>query len=502
MGASRAKIVGQLLCEALALALLGGVAAVPLSLAALHFLILLFSQSGVPEALPGFLTVRLDWPVLLFGLGLSLLTGLLFGVYPAWEAARVEPVKVLNQESGNFSEARHPVRVQKLLVCAQVMISVMVLVPTGLFLKNLLKLKSVDLGFWTENLMTFILNPTEELYTPERRRVFYDEAEQKLAAIPGVTGVTMRNISPIRSLAVEGYTGERAPSSGHDEISPGFFKAMGISLIAGREFNERDNLAGQQVAIISEKFAETYFAGQNPIGRKIGFKPYLVKDSTGRMVGTRPPISDTEIVGVVKDFRLGAKEWPSSACYTPWRQDRETGFMMVFVRYALPKNQAFTQVRTVLRALDASVSPEPTTMEDLVTQQISGERQMSQLAGVIAVLASALAMIGLYGVMAYSVARRTREIGIRMAIGARPAGIRQMVLREMLLVLTMGLVLGIPSALAIAKMIRSQLFGVSAYDPFVVAGASLALGLVAFVAAYLPAWRASRIDPLDALGCE
>lgn len=191
-------------------------------------------------------------------------------------------------------------------------------------------------------------------------------------------------------------------------------------------------------------------------------------------------------------------------CYTPWPQNRfGVPYMTFYVRSALPPVRLFAQVREAVRAVDADIPLEDLrTVGDQVRLSIAGDRQTFQLAGFIAVLITALAMMGLYGVMAYSVVRRTREIGIRMAIGAKPAGIRKMVMREMLLIMAVGLVLGIPAALAISKLAESRLFGVSAYDPFVLACASLALGLAAFAATFLPAWRASRIDPLRALRCE
>jgi putative ABC transport system permease protein len=501
IGANRGKIVGQLLTEALALAMAGGVAGIAFSLLTLHFLNFLIAPLPKSQDL---LTVQLEWPVLLYGLGLSLLTGLLFGLYPALEAAQIAPIKVLNQESGHISETLGSARVRKTLVCAQVVLSAILLVPTGLFLKSLVKLMNVDIGLRTENQITFYLNPDTNQYTSGQRRMVYERVERELAAIPGVIGVTsatkplissnayLSNYSP---LIVEGYTREKSIFSQMNEIAPAFFGQMGIPLIMGREFTERDDLVGQRVAIVNEQFAQTYFAGQNPIGRKIAAE-------SGPNV-----IPDIEIVGMVKYSHFSSvKQKPEPIFYLPWRQNRgmdSPGSMMFYVRSALPSSQVIAQVRKVVQALDESIPLEGLrTMEDEVTYSLIFDRLIFQLAGTLAALATALAMMGLYGVMAYSVIRRTREIGIRMAIGAKSAGIRQMVLREMMLILAIGLVLGIPAALAISKVVESQLFGVKTYDPLVVAGASLALGLAAFAAAYLPAWRASHIDPLNALRCE
>jgi predicted permease len=523
MGASRSNIVGQLFSEAMTLAIAGGIVAIPLSLATLHFLISMLVQTApladfLRRIPAGLLTVQLEWPVFLYCMGLSLLTGLLFGLYPALAAARVAPNKVLNQESGQFSEALGTARMRKALVCAQVVISIIVLIPTGLFLKSLVKLMTVDPGLRTENLVMFRLLPNRAEWSPEQSRemleaqakqsqAFFEQVESEVAAIPGVTGLTSAKMPLLGGFtyfhpAVEGYTG--SSSAGYNEIAPGFFRQMGIPLLLGREFTEHDNLTGQMVAIVNEQFVKTFFAGQNPIGRRLGLGKGMA--STMYQINMPGIYGPTEIVGVVKDsFYSSIKREGGhpNVVYTPWRQNYFVNFLTFYVRSALPSAQVFAQIRNALQKLNANVPVEDLrTMEEQVELNISNDRQIFQLAGIVTVIAMALAMMGLYGVMAYSVIRRTREIGIRMAIGAKPAGIRRMVLREMMLILAIGLVLGIPAGLSISRVVASQLFSVSTYDPFVVAGASLALGLAAFAATYLPAWRASRVDPLNALRCE
>jgi putative ABC transport system permease protein len=499
IGASRGKIVGQLLSEALTLSIAGGVVSFPLSSIVLYHLNRQVAQSG---ASPDLLTVQLEWPVLLYGLGLSLLAGLVFGLYPALEAAQVAPVKVLNQESGHVSEAFGAARVRKTLVCAQVMLSAMLLIPTGLLMKSLVKLMNVDLGLRTENLITFGLSPVANGYTPVQSWELYGRVERELAKIPGVGGVAsaacplINNMNYITSFALEGDTEKKRQESHYNAIAPGFFSLMGISLMKGREFTESDNASGQKVAIVNEQFAKLFFAGQNPIGRKIRLggrssAPVYIESMSG-------PI---EIVGMVRNSQfLGVNQKPMTIFYMPCRQYQEIGAMTYYVRSTLPLNQVIVQVRKVLRMLDANLPLDNLrTMEDQVRLNTFVTRGIAQNIGVSATLATALAMMGLYGVMAYSVIRRTREIGIRMAIGAKPARIREMVLREMLLILAIGLALGIPVGLAASKVMESLFFGVKAYDPFVVASAALALGLAAFAAAYLPAWHASRVDPLKAL---
>jgi predicted permease len=497
LGAGRGEIAWQMLSEALLLAAAGGVAGVALSSLTLKLMIAQVVSSGAPA---DFLTTELQWPVLLYALGLSLATGLVFGLYPAWEAARAGVAGVLNQESGHASSARGAARVRKALVCAQVTISAVLLIPTGLFLKSLVHIMRVDLGVRTENLVTFRLAPELNGYKPEQSRALFERAEREMAAIPGVSGVAAAMVPLIgggmwmNTVTVEGFQpgARKEADSCLNEIGPGFLGKMGIPLVMGREFTERDNLAGPKVAVVNEQFAKYFFGGQSPLGRK--FTP-----------GVGPKaIPDTEIVGVVKDSHYAAvKEKPQRVYYTPWRQDKGIGEMSFYVRSTLAPEQVMAQVRRVARSLDPSLpADELRTMEDQVRRDIFIDRLVLNLSATFATLATALAMLGLYGVMAHSVVRRTREIGIRMALGAAPGGIQGMVLREMLWILAIGLATGIPAALTLAHVAKSQLFGVGSNDPVVVVAASLALAMAAFAAGYLPARRAARVNPIEALRYE
>ena len=493
MGARRGELMWQLLTEALLLAFAGGVAGILLGAATLK--LLLYQVSGDSPTYS--LTSQLEWPVLLFAVGVSIATGLLFGLYPSWEAARASLGGTLKDESGQASSTRGTARVRKSLVCAQVTISAVLLIPTGLFLKSLVNLLHVDLGIRTENVVGFEISPALNGYKAEQTRALFERVETEMAAIPGVRGVAASMVPLIagsnwgNDVRIEGAPrdGNSDQHSMFNEIGPGYFGKMGTPLIAGREFTISDNLASPKVAIVNQQFAKSMLEGRNPIG---------VRFSGG---GGAP---DIEIVGVVKNSHYsGVKQEPPNLYYTPWRQDKELNSMGFYVRSALPADQTIPQVRRVMASIDHDLPAENLrTLDDQIKLNIQSERLVLQLAAAFAVLATLLAMLGLYGVMAHSVTRRTREIGIRMALGAAPGRIRRMVMRELLWILGIGLVTGIPAALALSRLTQSQLYGVKAYDAVVVLGAVMALTATAIAAGYLPARRASRVSPLRALRYE
>jgi predicted permease len=490
MGAGRGELMGQMLTEALLLAVAGGVAGLGFAVVTLK---LLFAEMA-GEVPIHFLESQLEWPVLLFGLGLAAVTGLLFGLYPAWEAARGSSAATLKDESGQSSGTAGSARVRKVLVCAQVMVSAVLLIPTGLFLKSLVNLMHVDLGMKTENVMGFSVAPALNGYKAEQTRALFERIEGEMAAIPGARSVAAALVPLIAGsnwgtdVTVEGAKEKPNDNNArYNEVGPGFLGKMGVPLIAGREFTESDTLAGPKVAVVNETFVKRFLEGRNPVGL--------------RFYGTAPGIT---IVGVAKDSHYSSvKNAPPPMFYVPWRQDKQINSLEFYVRSALPEKQMAPEIRRVMAGIDRDLPLEGLrTLDEQIRQNVETDRIVLQLAAVFAGLATALAMLGLYGVMAHSVTRRTREIGIRMALGAEPGRIRGMVMRELLWILLAGLATGVPAAMLLARYTEAQLFGVKARDLVVVGGAVLALTVTAIAAGYLPARRASRVNPLEALHYE
>jgi predicted permease len=357
----------------------------------------------------------------------------------------------------------------------------------------------VDLGLRTENVLGFNLSTRFNRYTAAESAALFDRVERELAALPGARSVATSMVPLIGSsswgtnIVMEGDT--RHPdgvNSKLSEVGPAFFGKMGIPLIAGREFTDADTAAAQRVAVVNEEFVKEFVGEQNPIGR------HFTKDTT------RAQAFDIEIVGVVKNSHYrDVRQEPMAVFYTPWRQDAQISRMNFYVLSALPTSQMVQQIRRLMSLVDRNLpATELRTLDETVRQNIRDDRLIFKLAIVFASLATMLAILGLYGVMAHSVTRRTREIGIRVALGARPGKIRAMVMAELVWILGIGLVGGVWGALALAKYIKLQLYEVKANDTTIVVAASMLLALTAVLAGYFPARRASRVNPLDALRYE
>ncbi len=489
IGASRGELMAQLLTEAMLLAAAGALAGFAVASITLRFLVAQMGNADMPAS---FLSTSIEWPVLLYGAGVGLLTGLVCGLYPAWDAARTSAAAAIKDGAGHASSARSVSRVRRALVCAQVVMAAALLIPTGLFLKSLVNLMRVDLGLKTDRVVAFTLSPQLNGYSFEACAALFARAEAELGAIPGVSGVADANIRLIagdndaNSLTIPDV---KLPNmnSKVNEVGPGFFQRMGIPLLAGREFTAADDQAALPAAVVNQEFVKHFFNGRNALGRQF------------RADGL--PVT---IVGVAANSHYSAvKEKSSPVYYTPWRQDKKAGDLTFYVRSVLPVEQTMAEARRVIRSIDANLPLEGmSTLDGEVARSTGNERLILQLSGAFAVLATALAMLGLYGVMAFSVTRRTREIGIRLALGARPAVIRGMVMREMLWILGIGMGAGIPIALALARLTESELYGVRAFDFVVLVCASITLTAASVAAAFVPARRAARVSPTVALRYE
>jgi predicted permease len=493
LGATRWQLIRQLLAESWVLAVISGIAGLGVATATLRFIVANLPPSGGPD-----IKAVLDPQMLLFTLALAILTGIVFGLYPALHATRPDLSGVMKDQAGQASSSAAANGFRRALTVAQIAASLVLLVTAGLFGKSLLKQLRAELGIRADHLISFAVDPGMNKYTPVQTAAFYERLEHNIAAIPGVSAVSSSSVPAIaghswgQNITVAGFT----PSNDDDNdsnfslIGPGYFRAMGTPLAAGREFTEADNKAGQKVAIVNQTFARFYFKNGQPLGR-------IFSEGTGS--DRRPAIS---IVGVVADARYSSiNEPPRRVFYLPWRQREYMPALTFYARTAVDPESITPQLRRASVSIDPNLPiDELKTMQAQIAENLSEERLMTTMVLLFASLATVLAAIGLYGVMAFNVARRTREIGIRMAMGATGGNVRSMVLREAAVMLVIGTLLGIAGALGSAKLAAAALPGISLTpDIPVYALAAALLSLVAVSAACVPALRATRIDPIAAL---
>jgi predicted permease len=481
LGATRTRLIRQLLTESLLLASLGGV---------LGILVGYWGQRLLPGP-PGQAT-PLDWRILAFVLGVTGLTGLIFGVAPALRATGMSVSTALKENSRSVVGSRS--LLSRLLLIVQIAISLVLLVGAGLFLRTLSNLRHVEVGFSPQNLVLFRVNPQLNRYDDERTKRLYDDLAESLRAAPGVRAVTGSNPALLSGsvngtgIYVQGrtYTPDAQVDINRLVVLPNFFGVMGIPVLTGRELTERDDDKAPKVAVLNSAAVRKYFPGENPIGRRFGQSP---EDN-----------ATVEVVGVVRDVKYNSvRDEAPPTMYVPYRQTRGGGVMME-VRTAGDPVSAMGAIREAVRRLDPNLPVmDMSTQMEQIERRFLQEKLFAQANAFFGGLAVLLAAVGLFGLMSYSVARRTNEIGIRMALGARSQDVLRLVMRESMTLVIVGIAIGLAVALGASRLIKTLLFGLAPTDSFSLAAAILVMIAVSALAGYLPARRASQVDPMVAL---
>ncbi|MEW5975629.1 MAG: ABC transporter permease [Acidobacteriota bacterium] len=506
LGASRYRLMRQLLAENFVLSFSAGL---------LGLLVALWTAPLLLRFLPqdeSFLNLSIapDVYVLGFTLGVSSLVALLLSLAPALPSLQFTLMSGLKEQTGASTGGGH-LRIRKLLVIAQVSVSLLLLVAAGLLVQSLRNLKAAGPGFPTVNLIGFNLDPSLNGYSSERCKLFYQELQRNLSSLPGVRSVALASIRILEdnqwdsSVTVEGSAGKPGEelSPYFNSVSPGYFLTMGIPLLAGRDFTLQDtgtiphqigfaSFDSPRVVMVNESLARHCFGERSPLGRRLGF---------GDDPNTK---ADMEIIGVVKDVKYAnLRDEVPQQVFTPYLAFPFVTAMTGYVRTTLEPNQVFSAIRAEVRKLDSNVPVYAMrTLEAQIDRSLTNERLVASLSSVFSTLVVLLSMVGLYGVLAFTIVVRTREIGIRIALGALGVQVLRMMLGQGLKLVLIGLMVGLVAAWSLTRILSSFLFGVTATDLTVFAGATLGLGIVALLACYIPARRATRVDPVVALRCE
>lgn len=492
LGAGRRQLLGQLLTESTMLALLGGVASLLVAKWTLGAIV-----SMLPADAASTIPFTVSSRVVVFAAILSIGTGILFGIFPALHSTRPDLITAIRANTGQPSGARSASRFRTALVTAQIALSMTLLTTAGLFVHSLLNVSRVDLGVKLDHVLTFGISPELNGYEPARSAVLFGRVEEELRALPGVTGVTAALVPLLsgdnwgNNVRVEGFQSgpDIDSNSRFNEVGPLYFRTFGVPILSGREFSGGDIAGRPKVAIVNETFAKKFNLGRDAVGKHMSMGG---KDL------------DIEIVGLVKDAKYSqVKDAVPPVFFIPYKQDTTRGEMTFYVRTAQDPALLLKTIPSVIARLDPNLPVgELRTMPQQVKENVFLDRMISTLTAAFALLATILAAVGLYGVLAYTVAQRTREIGVRMALGADRARVRRMVLRQVARMTLIGGVIGVAAALGLGKLARSILFGVTGTDPLTVVVSMLLLSLVALIAGGIPAMRASRVDPMQALRYE
>ena len=493
LGASRRQLLAQLLTESCVLAVLGGIA----GLLCARWTLALISSLLPPEALAT-LEFTLQPRVVLFAAILSIATGFVFGIFPALHSTKPDLVSAIKAQAGQPSGARAAAIFRNMLVRAQIALAMTLLACAGLFVKSLMNVSKANLGLKIDNVVTFAISPGLNGYEPARSQTLYQRLEQELAGVPGATGVATARVPLLagnnwgNDVSVEGF--QKGPDTDanarYNEINPGYFRTLGVPLMSGREFTDADTFNAPKVAIVNEAFAKKFNLGHDAVGR------HMAQGNDDKL--------DIEIVGLVQNAKYSeVKQEIPPLFFRPYRQSERVGSNTFYVRTASDPAQMLHAIPTVVARLDPNLPVEDLkSMPQQVRENVFLDRMISTLSAAFAFVATVLAAIGLYGVLAYTVSQRTREIGLRMALGADAARVRGMVLRQVAISIVIGGVIGIGAAVLLGRSAESLLYQLKGYDPVVLAVAAVLLTLVALAAGYIPAYRASRVHPMQALRYE
>lgn len=503
LGGGRARLIRQLLVESVLLALGGGAVGVFLAFWASGVLLKLMSSGREPITLH----VAPNLGVLGFTAAVSVLTGILFGLAPALRGTRLDLTPALKEGAarivgiGTQSSGRRQ-RLSKALVVVQIAMSLLLLIGAGLFVRSLTNLENENVGFDRRNILLFTMDPTQAGYSTDRLSTFYEQLRKRIERIPGVRSASFSRHGLINSgvsiigFSLQGFppkTGRRGNGTVHANfVGPEFFETFGIPLVLGRTIEEQDTATAPKIAVVNRAFAQQYFKGQNPIGHRFGF-------------GDQKTSADIVIVGLVGDSRYGKlRDDPPGTVYVPYYQQmRELEAVNFSLQTAGDPKNWISVVGRAVQGLDRNLPIfDVKTEVEQISQATLQERLFAQLSGSFGILALALAAIGLYGMISYAVSRRTSEIGIRIALGAERTKILQMVLGEAMILAALGIAVGAPVAFILSRFIGTLLYGLKPNDPLTAASATIALLFVGFLAAYLPARRAARIQPVIALRYE
>ena len=494
LGASQSRLIRQFLTESVLLAMFG--AGLGLLLA---FLGLRALRTFIPASISQMDTINIDARVLIFTALIAVVTGIAFGLAPAIQGSHLNLNDTLKEGGRDSAGGSKGNRVRSLLVIGEVAVSFVLLIGAGLLINSFFHLRNLDPGFRADHLLTMKVDLSEVKYPDrERRAAFFDEVMRRVHELPGVQSAAVADNLPLTfngnsmTIGVEGVTdpppGQR-PDVIFRAIGPGYFKTMGIPIVGGRDFTDQDKADSKDVVVISEKTAQHFWPGEDPIGKRL--KP-----------GSSTSKSEwREVIGIVKDVRQNDLiAPPKMQMYFSYRQPKEIAANALVVRTSVEPMSLAGSVRNAIWSVDKDQTvADIDTMDHIVAKAVARQRFSMVLLGVFAALALLLASVGIYGVMSYSVAQRTREIGIRMALGARRADVLQMTVWQGLKLVGAGMILGLGAAILLTRVMATLLYGISATDPITFIGISVVLLAVAILASYVPALRATKVDPITAL---